>query len=83
MSAHRKDQHADLVRAIVTGLIALICSVSIYWMDFGPGADAQDSGNGMITASVLSQAGAVALPTEKPVQLAIPKTVPVSETLAH
>jgi hypothetical protein len=32
---------------------------------------------------VLSQAGAVALPTEKPVQLAIPKTVPVSETLAH
>jgi hypothetical protein len=68
---------------IVAGLIALVCSVSIYWMDFGPGADGQGSGNGMITASVLSRASAVALPTEKPVQPAIPKTVPLSETLAH
>jgi hypothetical protein len=83
MSIHRKDRHGELVPMIVAGLIALVCSVSIYWMDFGPGADAQDSGNGMITASVLSRAGAAALPTEKPVQLAIPKTVPVSETLTH
>jgi hypothetical protein len=83
MSAHRKDRHGDLVPAIVAGLIALICSISIYWMDFGPGADAQGSGNGMITASVLSRAGAVSFPTEPPVQLAIRKTVAVSETLTH
>jgi hypothetical protein len=83
MSAHGNDRHGDLVPVIIAGLIALVCSVSMYWMDFGPGADAQVSGNGMITASVLSRAGAVAFPTEPPVQLAIPKTVPVSETLAH
>jgi hypothetical protein len=83
MSIHRKDRHGELVPMIVAGLIALVCSVSIYWMDFGPGADAQGSGNGMITASVLSRASAVALPTEKPAQLAIPKTVPVFETLTH
>jgi hypothetical protein len=81
MSAHRKDRHRELVPMIVAGLIALVCSVSIFWMDFGPGSDAQGSGNGMITAAVLSKAGAVALPTEP--QLAIPKTLPVSETLAH
>jgi hypothetical protein len=37
----------------------------------------------MITASALARAGAFALPTEPPVQLAIPKTVSVSETLRH
>jgi hypothetical protein len=83
MSIHRKERHGELVPMIVAGLIALVCSVSIYFMDFGPGADARGSGNGMITASVLSRAGAAALPTEKPIQLAIPKTVPVSETLTH
>ena len=83
MSAHRKDRHGDLVPVIIAGLIALVCSVSMYWMDFGSGADAQGSGNGMITASVLSRAGAAALPTEKPIQLAIPKTVSVSATLTH
>jgi hypothetical protein len=83
MSTHRNHRHGDLVPMIVAGLIALVCSVSIYWMDFGPRADAQVSGNGMITASVLSRAGAVAFPTVPPVQLAIPKTVAVSETLAH
>ena len=82
MSIHRKDRHGELVPMIVAGLIALACIVSIYWMDFGPGADAQDRGMG-ITASVLSRAGAAALPTEKPIQLAIPKTVPVSKTLVH
>jgi hypothetical protein len=83
MSIHREDRHGELVPMIVAGLIALVCSVSIYFMDFGPEADALGSGNGMITASVLSRAGAAALPTEKPTQLAIPKTVPVSETLTH
>ena len=83
MNAHRKDRHGDLVSAIVAGLIALVCSVSIYWMDFGPGSDALGSGNGMITASVLSRASAVAFPTESPVQLAIPKTVPVSDTFTR
>jgi hypothetical protein len=82
MSIHRKDRHGELVPMIIAGLVALVCIVSIYWMDSGPGADAQDSGNG-ITSSVLSRAGAAALPTEKPIQLAIPKTIPVSATLTH
>jgi hypothetical protein len=81
MSAHRKDRHPDLVPMLVAGLIAVVGSVVIFWMDFGPGADAPGGGDGMITSSVLSRSGAISSPTEPPAHLAVPKTVPVSETL--
>jgi hypothetical protein len=80
MSTQRQERHPDLVPMIIAALIAVVGSVSILWMDFGPGADAQGSGDGMITASVLSRSGAIARPTEPPTHLGIPKTVPV-ETL--
>jgi hypothetical protein len=67
----------------VAGLIAVVGALSIFWMDVGPGGNSQGVGDGMITASALSRAGAIALPTEPPNHLAIPKTVPVSESLPH
>jgi hypothetical protein len=82
MSAERKDQQPDLVPMIITGLIAVVGCITILWMDFGPGADVQGSGDGMITASVLSRSGAISRPTEPPGQLGIPKTVPVSEAVS-
>jgi hypothetical protein len=83
MGAHRKDRHGELVPMIVAGLIAVVGTVSILWMDSGPDSNSQGSGDGMITASALSRSGAIALPTQPPAHLAIPKTVPVSELLTH
>ena len=80
MNAHTTDRHPDLVPMLVAGLIAVLGSVAIFWMDFGPGTDAPGSGDG-ITASVLSRSGATSRPTDPPAHLSIPKTVPVSETL--
>ena len=79
MSAHLKDRHPDLVPMLVAGLIAVVGSVGIFWMDFGPGNDAPGSNDGMITASVLSRSGATSRPTEPPAHLSKPETVPVLE----
>jgi hypothetical protein len=83
MSVHRKGKRGEATPVIVVGVVAAVGTATILFKDFGPGSNSLGSGDGMITASASARAGAFALPTEPPVQLAIPKTVSVSETLRH
>jgi hypothetical protein len=83
MSVHRKGKRGEATPVIVVGVVAAVGIATILFKDFGPGSNSLGSGDGMITASALARAGAFALPTEPPVQLAIPKTVSVSEPLRH
>lgn len=83
MSVHRKGKRGEATPAIVVGVVAAVGIATILFKDVGPGSNSLGSGDGMITASALARAGAFAIPTEPPVQLAIPKTVSVSETLKH
>ena len=83
MSVHRKGKREGATPVIVAGVVAAVGIATILFKDFGPGSNSLGSGDGMITASALARVGAFALPTEPPVQLAIPKTVSVSETLRH
>jgi len=83
MSVHRKGKRGESTPVIVAAVVTAVSIAAILFMDFGPGSNSLGSGDGMITASALARAGAIALPTEPPVQLAIPKTVSVSETLRH
>ena len=83
MSVHRKGKRGESTPVIVAAVVAAVGIAAILFKDFGPGSNSLGSGDGMITASALARAGAFALPTEPPVQLAIPKTVSVSETLRH
>jgi len=69
---------------IIAGLISVVGTVSIIcWMDSGPAGNSHGGGDGMITASAVARAGAIASPTEPPDHLSIPKTVPVWESLAQ
>jgi hypothetical protein len=83
MSVHGKGKRGEATPVIVVGVVAAVGIATILFKDFGPGSNSLGSGDGMITASALARAGAFALPTEPPVQLAIPKTVSVSKPLRH
>ena len=83
MSVYRRGKRGEATPVIVAAVVAAVAIAAILFKDFGPGSSSLGRGDGMITASALARAGAFALPTEPPVQLAIPKTVSVSETLRH
>src|SRR5882757_8299853 len=83
MSVHRKGKREGATPVIVVGVVAAVGIATILFKDFGPGSNSLGSGDGMITASALARAGAFALPTEPPVQLALPKTVSVAKALRH
>ncbi len=83
MSVHRKGKRGESTPVIVAAVVAAVGIAAILFKDFRPGSNSLGSGDGMITASVLARAGAFALPTEPPVQLALPKTVSVAKTLRH
>jgi hypothetical protein len=51
-------------------------------LDFGPNSS-RGSADGMITSAVLSRAGAIATPSEKPTDIAAPETIAVSERPGH
>ena len=51
---------------IVAVIVAVVGQTAVLFSDFGPGNSSQVSGNGMITAAVVSRAGAIAIPSEPP-----------------
>jgi hypothetical protein len=51
-------------------------------LDFRPGHSQSDT-EGMITSAVLSRAGAIATPSEKPVDIRAPETIDASAASGH
>jgi len=81
MGAHRKD-HPEIIPMAIAALVAMTSVAALVLLDFGP-KNSQGNADGMITASVLSRAGAVATPSEKPTDIAAPGTIAMSGRPGH
>jgi hypothetical protein len=67
MHAQRKDRRGDLIPVIAAAIVAVVGQTAILFNDLGAGNNSQDSGNArMITAAVVSKAGAIEIPSEPP-----------------
>jgi hypothetical protein len=65
MRAQRKDRRGDLIPVIVAALVAVVGQTVILFNDFAAGNDPQRRGYArMITAAVVSKAGAIEIPSE-------------------
>ena len=63
--AQRKDRRGDLIPVLVAVIVAVVGQTVILINDFGAGNDSQGRGNAkMITAAVVSKAGAIEIPSE-------------------
>jgi hypothetical protein len=63
----RKDRRGNLIPVIVAAIIAVVGQAVVLFNDFGTGNDSQGRGNArMITAAVVSRAGAIEIPPESP-----------------
>ena len=67
MDAQRMDRRGDVMPAVATAIVAVVCTAVILLIDFGPGSDSIGSGNArMITAAAVARAGAIEIPPEPP-----------------
>jgi hypothetical protein len=82
MGVYRKDQHPELISMAIAALVAVMSVTALLLLDFGPNSS-RGSADGMITSAVLSRAGAIATPSEKPTDIAAPETITVSERPGH
>jgi hypothetical protein len=73
MDIRSKDQRPELIPMAVTALVAAVSVAALLLLDFGPGTT-QGSADGMITSAVLARAGAIAIPSERPI-IAAPETI--------
>jgi hypothetical protein len=65
MRAQRNDRRGDLIPALAAAIVAVVGQTVILFNDFGAGNDSQGRGNArMITAAVVSKAGAIEIPSE-------------------
>jgi hypothetical protein len=71
-----KDERRELVPVIIATIVAALGAFCL-WSDLRN--DALSHGDGMITSATVSRAGVTLTPTERPVHLVVPQTVPVSE----
>ncbi len=78
MGAHGKDQHRELMPMAIAALVAVASVTALLLLDFGS-SNSQGNADGMITSAVLTRAGAIATPSEKPTDIATPETITVSE----
>ena len=78
MSARIKDQHKELMPMAIAALVAAASVTALVLLDFGPNRSPGNA-DGMITSAVLTRAGAIATPSEKPTHIAAPATIAVSE----
>jgi len=78
MGVHGRDQHSELLPMVIAALVAVASMTALLLLDFGPNSS-RGNADGMITSAVLSRAGATATPSEKPTDIAAPKTIAVSE----
>ena len=64
MQAQRKDRRGDLIPVIAAAIVAVVGQTLILFNDFGGGNNSQGRGNArMITAAVVSKAGAIEIPS--------------------
>jgi len=82
MSVHKKIQHPELIPMAIAALVAVTSVIALLLLDFGPNGS-QGSADGMITSAVLTRAGAIATPSEKPIDIAAPQTIAVAGPPAH
>lgn len=71
MDAQRRYRRGDLMPAVVTAIVAVVCAAAISFTGFGPGSGSIGNGNAkLITAAAVARAGAIeippALPTTRP-----------------
>jgi hypothetical protein len=81
MSIHRKD-HPEILPMAIAALIAAMSLAALVLLDFGPN-NSLGNADGMITSAVLSRAGAIATPSERPTDIAAPATIAVSVPPGH
>jgi hypothetical protein len=82
MGARTKDQHRELMPMAIAALVAAASVTALLLLDFGANSS-QGNADGMITSAVLTRAGAIATPSEKPTDIAAPDTIAVSERLGR
>jgi hypothetical protein len=70
------DERRELVPVIIATLVAALGAFCL-WSDLRN--DSLGHGDGMITSATVSRTGVTLTPTERPVHLVVPETVPVSE----
>jgi hypothetical protein len=75
-----KDERPELVPMIIAALVAVLSGVWL-WSDLR--TDALNTGDGMITSAVVSRAGAMAIPSDPPADLARPQTAPAFGSAGH
>jgi hypothetical protein len=67
MDTQRNDRRGDLMPAMVTVIVAIVCTAAIVLIDFDPGSGSIGSGDArMITAAAVARAGAIQIPPERP-----------------
>jgi len=67
MQTQRKDRRSGLKPVILAAIVAVVGQTVILFNDLGAGNDSQGRGNArMITAAVVSRAGAIEIPSESP-----------------
>jgi hypothetical protein len=67
MDAQSKELRGDLMPAVVTAIVAVVCSAAVVLIDFGPGGGSIDSSDARtITAAAVARAGAIEIPPERP-----------------
>jgi hypothetical protein len=64
MRTQGKDRRGDLIPVIVAAIVAVVGQAVVLFNDFGAGNDSQGRNARMITAAVVSRAGAIAIPSE-------------------
>jgi hypothetical protein len=71
-----KDERRELVPVVIATIVAALGAFCL-WSDLRN--DSLGHGDGTITSATVARAGVVVTPTERPVHLVVPRTVPVSE----
>jgi hypothetical protein len=67
MDAQRTNRRGDLMPAVVTAIVAVVCTAAIFLIDFGPGSGSIGGSNArMITAAAVARAGAIEIPPALP-----------------
>jgi hypothetical protein len=65
MQTQRIDRRSGVKPVILAAIVAVVGQTVILFNDFGAGNDSQGRGNArMITAAVVSRAGAIEIPSE-------------------
>jgi hypothetical protein len=57
---------SETLPAAVAAAVALVGSIAIFLMDFGPGTGVETRGITMVTAAAVERAGAIIVPTVRP-----------------